>query len=125
MKILTIVNTLSICFILFHQRIIKVKIIKDITFYNNTLTGYKCWIMNLYFRIPIRNKYKTEINEEVHRLINLSKQSKFQILSAKFSWLKTWKEVKQFEKDYSIVDKKIIDSLVEKFVQNMKLIKLN
>ena len=45
-----------------------------------------------------------------------SQQNKLQTLSAKFSWLKTWKEVRQFEKDYSVVDRKIVANLVTNFV---------
>jgi hypothetical protein len=45
-----------------------------------------------------------------------SQQNKFQTLSAKFSWLKTWEQVRQFEKDYSVVDRKIVERLVANFV---------
>lgn len=42
-------------------------------------------------------------------------KNKLQALSAKFSWLSTWEEVKQFEKDYSVVDRKIVENLVANF----------
>ena len=44
-----------------------------------------------------------------------SDQQKRQTLSAKFSWLKTTEEVKQFEKDYSVVDRKLVADLVSGF----------
>ena len=73
--------------------------------------------MGKYFRIPVRNKRKTELAEEVSRLIKSnSRQHKIQTLSAIFSWMKTWEEVRQFEKDYSIVDKDTVERLVINFV---------
>lgn len=97
--------------------IIQVTIRRDETFRNQTLTGYDVWVHNFHFRIPIRNKRKTEVSEEVERIIALdSHQNKIQVLSAKFFWLKTWDEVRQFEKDYSVVDRKIVERLVAGFV---------
>jgi hypothetical protein len=37
-------------------------------------------------------------------------------LGAIFSWLKTLKEVRQFEKDYSIVNEKLVKDLVNGFI---------
>lgn len=115
--ILTILNTIAILIIFFKLKVIKISIRRDETFWNKTLMGYDVWIQKVYFRIPIRNKHKTELKEEVSRLIaNESTQSKLQTLSAKFSWLKTWDEVRRFEKDYSVVDRKIVERLVANFV---------
>jgi hypothetical protein len=36
--------------------------------------------------------------------MDLENPTKIHYLSSMFSWLKTWDDVKQFEKDYSIVD---------------------
>jgi len=117
MILLTILNTIAILVIFFKLKIIKVTIRRDETFWNKTLMGYDVWVQKFYFRIPIRNKRKTELSEEVHRMIaKESQQSKLQTLSAKFSWLKTWEEVRQFEKDYSVVDRKIVERLVAGFV---------
>jgi hypothetical protein len=114
MTILTILNTIIIIFILFSQKIIKIK--KNKTTCNKTLYSYSVYINKFRFSIPIRNKHKLELDEEVSRLITSSKQEKLQTLSAKFSWLKTWKEVRQFEKDYSVVDRKIVEKLISKFI---------
>ncbi len=117
MTFLTILNTIAILVIFSKLRIIKVTIRRDETFWNKTLMGYDIWIQKVYFRIPIRNKRKTELNEEISRMIaKYDNQSKRQTLYAKFSWLKTWEEVRQFEKDYSVVDKKIVEELVSNFV---------
>lgn len=68
-----------------------------------------------YLYLPIRNAKKIRLLEEVQRLINNSQQNKLQSLSAMFSWLKTLEEVKQFEKDYMVVDRKIVENLVANF----------
>jgi hypothetical protein len=117
MILLTILNTIAILVIFFKLGIIKATIRRDETFWNKTLMGYDVWVQKVYFRIPIRNKRKTELSEEVHIMIaKYDNQSKFQTLSAKFSWLKTWEQVRQFEKDYSVVDRKIVERLVAGFV---------
>lgn len=122
MIFLTILNTISIIVIFFKLGIIKVSIRRDETFWNKTLMGYNVWVQKVYFRIPIRNKRKTELSEEVNRMTTKeSQQSKLQMLSAKFSWLKTWDQVKQFEKDYTIVDKDIVKKLVNNFIEKNNL----
>ena len=65
--------------------------------------------------IPIKNKKKVEKQEDIERMIKYSYQNKLQTLSVKFSWLKTWDEVEEFQKDYTIVDKNIVESLVDNF----------
>jgi hypothetical protein len=117
MIFLTILNTIAILVIFFKLEIIKVTIRKDETTWNKTLLGYDVWVQKIHFRIPIRNKRKTVLSEEVNKMIaKYDNQSKLQTLSAKFSWLKTWEEVRQFEKDYSVVDRKIVANLVTNFV---------
>ena len=117
MIFLTILNTIAILVIFFKLEIIKVNIRRDETFLDKTLMGYDVWVQKFYFRIPIRNKRKTELNEEVNRMIAYKcQQNKLQTLSAKFSWLKTWEQVRQFEKDYTVVDRKIVERLVANFV---------
>ena len=116
MILLTILNTIAIIVIFIKLEIIKVTISRDETFWNKTLLGYDVWVQKIYFRIPIRNKRKTELSEEENRMIADSQQSKPQRLSAKFSWLKTWEQVRQFKKDYSVVDRKIVERLVANFV---------
>jgi len=116
MIILTILNSIAIVVIFFKIKIIKITIRRDQTFWNKTLLGYNVWVNKYYFRIPIRNKRKTELKEDIQLMITGNQQSKNQRLSAIFSWLRTWDQVKQFEKDYSIVDKKIVERLVTNFV---------
>jgi hypothetical protein len=114
---LTTLNTIAILLIFFKLEIIKVTICKDETFWNKKLLGYDVWVQGFYFRIPIRNKKKTELSEDVnHMIVKCSNKSKLQKLSSIFSWLKTWDEVKQFERDYSVVDRKIVEKLVTNFV---------
>jgi hypothetical protein len=116
MIILTILNTIAILVIFFKLKMIKVTISRDETFWDKTLMGYDVRVQKFCFRIPIRNKRKTELEEEVNRMIaSKSQQDKLQRLSAKFSWLTTWEQVRQFEKDYSVVDRKIVERLVANF----------
>ena len=118
MLILTILNTIAILVIFSKIGVIKITIREDRTFSTKILLGYDGWIQGTYFRIPIRNKRKIEFKEYVDRMINSSYQSKFQSLNTKFSWLKTWEQVYQFEKDYSVVNRKIVENLVANFVPN-------
>lgn len=118
--ILTILNTLAILVIFFKLKIIEIHTYGNKTFWNKTLTGYDVWLIffgkKFYFKIPIKNHRKAELSEEVQRMIaTYSQQDKLQTLSAKFSWLKTWEDVRQFEKDYSVVDRKIVERLVSEF----------
>jgi hypothetical protein len=125
--VLTILNSLLIivlfmsCKSKFYFRFSKEKAI-----FSGTLLGYtlRLWkrdseysahgVWSVYFKI--RNKEKTEKNEEIHMMINkYSEQHKRQSLNAKFSWLETMEEVKQFEKDYSCVDNKFVSELVSNF----------
>ena len=55
------------------------------------------------------------MRENIKHMLKQNNQSRRQILNAKFSWLKTIDEVKQFEKDYGKVDKEFVDKLVDQF----------
>lgn len=115
---MTILNTIAIIVIFLKLKLITVSIYKEKTFFSNTLTGYIIWINKFYFRVPVRNKRKTELSEEVQMMIaKYDNQAKLQRLSAIFSWLKTWDEVRQFEKDYEVVDRKIVANLVANFIE--------
>lgn len=117
MILLTILNTIAILAIFFKLEVIKITILRNETYQNKTLLGYDVWVQKLHFRIPIRNKRKTELSEEVTMMIaKYSHQDKLQTLTAKFSWLKTWEQVRQFEEDYSVVDRRIVEGLVANFV---------
>jgi len=80
-------------------------------------SGRGCSAKGLFY-IPIRNSKKIETNEKVRDLINKSYQGRRQVLHATFSWLKTTEEVEQFQKDYLIVDEKLVTQLVRDFKTN-------
>jgi hypothetical protein len=101
--------------IFFKLKIIKITIRSIKTFWKRTLIGHEVWLWNLYFIIPIKNKRKTELQEEIEKLLAVTNQGRIQSLSAKFSWLKTHEQVKKFKKDYSIVDKEYVDKLISSF----------
>lgn len=127
MIILTILNTLAIIYLLINKQArLSISFRREETTWEKTLLGYRITLwkkMNEYsssgiysIYIPIRNKRKVELEEEVNRMISkYSHQAKLQHLSATFSWLKTWEQVRQFEKDYSVVDRKIVENLVANF----------
>lgn len=116
MIFITILNTIAILVIFFKLEFIKITIRKDKTFYERTLLGYDVWVQKFHFRIPIRHKHKTEVREEVRKMISEeNQQNRIQKLSAMFSWLRTWEQVYQFEKDYSVVDRKFVEKLISNF----------
>ena len=129
---LTIINSIFILYLLIKgNKTYYFTFTKEKTFYKKTLLGYliTLWRKETYgasgvytLYIPIRNRRKIELKEEVERLIKDRTNTPY-TLRAKFSWLKTWEEVKQFERDYSIVDAEIVNELVSKFPQ--KTIKQN
>jgi hypothetical protein len=122
LTILTIINTVAIIFLIAQKKSKwHFTIEKQKTSFVNTLLGYHVclWHGNSgrgIFYLPVRNKRKTELKEEIERIKNESKHNRQYTLRAKFSWLKTWEEVKQFQKDYSILDKDLVDALVLKFI---------
>lgn len=111
----TILNSICILIIFVKLKVIDVTAKTDKTFFNKTFMGYDIWINRFHIRIPIKNKRKTELREEVLRMISLSEQNRLQSLTAKFSWLKTREQVMQFEKDYLVVDREIVERLVRDF----------
>jgi hypothetical protein len=124
---LTILNTIAIAYLFYKKGKFYINWRKDTTFIKNTLVAYQItlWKKTSEFSasgvytlvIPIKNKKKVEKKEEINRMIaTYSQQNKLQTLSAIFSWLKTWEEVRHFEKDYSVVDRKIVERLVAGFV---------
>lgn len=116
---LTIINTLLIAYLYFKQTGITFGITKKTTFYKETVTGFILTVWkkrtNYYegiytLNIPIRNHVKTELAEEIEWM--MTDDGKNQKLKAKFSWLKTDKEVDKFKKDYYIVDPEFVQQLV-------------
>lgn len=132
--ILSITNSLAIFYILLvKESKYYIDIRKNETFHFNTLLGYyiTLWkstseysasgIYTIY--LPIRNRKKIEFEEEIQRMMQYSDSNKLQSLSTKFSWLKTEKEVEEFEKNYSVVDRKMVERLVSKWrSDNMKIL---
>jgi hypothetical protein len=128
---LTILNTIAVIYlILVKNSKYYISVDKDETFWNKTLLGFRIYLMKktsdysassvFGFYIPIKNKRKTELQEEVNRMIaKESPSNRTQKLTAMFSWLKTIAEVKQFEKDYSVVDRVLVENLVRQF--NLRL----
>lgn len=129
MVILTLINSFILILILFKPNL-SVTIREERTFSNKTLLGWdiilwksrghgsKSSIFNL--RIPIRNRKKTILKEDINRLIQ-DKTNQNYTLNAMFSWLKTEKQVLTFKKDYQIVNPSLVNSLVDNFfTQNNK-----
>jgi len=127
MIILTILNTIALVYLFYKKGDFYIDFKKETTFLRNTFLGYTITLWKktseysssgVYtLNIRIKNKEKTEKEEEINRMIaSYSQQNKLQTLSAKFSWLESWKEVRQFEKDYNVVDRKIVKGLVDNFV---------
>lgn len=125
---ITILNTIAIAYLFWKQCKLYIAFTEDRTFIQNTLVAYHItlWKKVSEFSssgvftivIPIKNKRKTELSEEVQRMIaKYDNQAKLQALSAMFSWLKTWDEVRQFQKDYEVVDRKIVENLVSNFIE--------
>lgn len=124
--VLTILNSIAIAYLYYKRGKFYINWRKDITLFNNTLVGYHLtlWKRTSDFSatgvytltFPIKNKKKIEKEEEINRIISYSKQNQLQTLSAMFSHLRTQKEVDQFKKDYTIVDKEIVENLVAKFI---------
>ena len=123
--ILTIINTLAIIYLFTRDDRFEFKIEKTRTWYKKTLVAYifriykeskgGCYTRCVFsFKIPVKNQKKTELKEEIEHMIKNPKGN-LQKLSAMFSWLKTWEEVKQFEKDYKVVNEKIVQNLVDNF----------
>lgn len=111
--VLTIGNTLTLFYILMHNHF---SVHKNTSFGKNTLMGYRFYYKGKgFFYIPIKNQRKTELREDVQHMINCDTQSKTQKLHAIFSWLKTVEEVEQFKKDYEVVDRRLVHTLVREF----------
>jgi len=123
---LTILNTLAIVYLIAFSKYY-LRFEAETTYYNNTLLGYRLSLwkkanehsanLKHFIYLKIRNKKATEMQEESQRMIaNYSQQNKLQSLTAMFSWLKTWEEVREFQKYYTCVDNKIVENLVSNFV---------
>lgn len=65
--------------------------------------------------IPIRNKKKEELKEDIADLKRRDRQDRRQRLRARFSWLKTIDKVEEFKNDYYVADPEFIDELVTGF----------
>ncbi len=121
---LTIINTIAICYLFYKQsNLFYFEVKKETTFHKKTFLGYRVILWKristhsssgiFAFFIPVKNKRKTILSEEVEDL--KTSINKRYTLHAIFSWLKTIEQVNQFQKDYSEVDKNIVDNLVFDF----------
>jgi hypothetical protein len=123
-SILTILNTIGLILIFVSNRFkLYFTIRKDETFSVNTLVGYyiTLWRKTTYgangiytLYIPVKNKHKTELKEEIERF-QKNKTNRDYTLRAKFSWLKTQKEVNKFKTDYEILNPELVNELVKNF----------
>lgn len=125
--ILTIINTIAILYLLYKKTRYYVEIEKRTSSYKKTFLGYALCIWKAHypeassarcvfrFKILFKNAKKVELKEEIEGMMQESNQNKLQRLTAKFSWLKTWEEVWQFEEDYGVVDRKIVEKLITNF----------
>ena len=121
--IITVIYGIFITYLMLKNLKYRFEFNKTTTDFKHTLVGYyiSLWHYSGYssscvwgFYIPIKNRHKIELKEEIERLIKDETNQRYN-LNAKFSWLKTWKEVEQFQKDYSCVDKELVDKLVSEF----------
>lgn len=132
MIVLTILNTIAIFCLFFKRGEYYINIRKNKTFIKDTVVSYSitlwkkvndfCMSGVYTLEIPIRNRQKVEREEEIERMMGYSYHNKFQSLGAKFSWLKTWDQVKEFEKHYSVVDREIVENLVSGFLRSQNKI---
>ena len=110
--VLIIINSIIIIFMLTHH----VRFGLIYSWGRQTLVGIQIYFKHKGFLyIPIRNQHRTQVRNDIKNWSKHSDQSRHQVLYATFSWLKTIKQVKQFEKDYSKVDKEFVSKLVEEF----------
>lgn len=117
MILLTIINSLAILWILFHNDF---SVRKDVNFGLQAHILLGLWFYYKrkgFLYIPFRNSRKVEVKENIKHMLKQSDQSRHQILGAKFSWLKTIEEVNQFVKDYRSVDTVFVDKLVKRFTE--------
>ena len=119
-NVLTLINTFIFILILcYHLKIIEVEISIDKSKYKNKILSVHIFFIRWYIVIPIRNKYKTERNEEIAHIIKTyTKQQKIDILTTRSYWLGTDKEVEEFRKLYSIVDKHTVENLITNYYKN-------
>lgn len=122
--ILTLLNSVGLIYIYSKSpKGFYVTLRKEETIFVNTLLGYRLtlWKRTGYgasgiysFYLPRRNREKTELREEVERLKN-DKYNQEYTLRAKFSWLRTYKEVSNFAKKYGDVNPAFVDNLIANF----------
>lgn len=111
--IFTVLNTTFNIFVLVKINPFNISIGYNTTFWHKKLLGVWVYKGNRgLFYIPIRNEEKQKLKEDVERLISSNKTYQENSLSAMYSWLKTTKEKEKFRKNYSIVNKNYIDSLL-------------
>lgn len=126
---LTIVNTVLLVYLLvksFHgsyyisttkYETFHLKILYGISFTLMRRTNYGANSINgFHFYIPLKNMHKSGVKDDLFDLMRSNNSNRDYTLRAKFSWLKTEKEVLQFKSDYSIVNPSLVNSLVDDFI---------
>lgn len=111
---LTILNTIAIIYLFgFHK---KFSYHLDRTFHMKTMVGiYFYHNGKSFWYLALKNKKKVEVQEETLALIACGPGVRYQKLCAMFSWMKTDEQVRQFEKDYEKVDRKVVADLVSQY----------
>lgn len=113
---LTLINTACVIFILFKTRIIGISFSKNRTFWKKIVYSYTIFINGRGFVIPIRNEHNAEVEDDIYAMNKYRLHSdRCRALRSKFSWLKSEKEVRQFQKDYGVVDPEFVKTLVSEF----------
>ena len=115
---LTTINSIAIIY-LFFLKIQDSKVFSfrvDTTFWSKTVCGVAfIYKRKRFLYLPIRNKRKAILKEDVERLLKEKSCHRRQSLRAKFSWLETIEDVEQFKKDFSLVDEFFVQKLVFDF----------
>ena len=112
-EILTIINTCILIYILSRKHF---RVHRWASSHKDVLTGFSVQFKGKrVIYIPIRNHRKTELKENINRMIADNEQSRRQTLNAFFSWITTPEDAEQFKKDYSIVDRAFVQELVNGF----------
>ena len=110
MKFLTIINTCILIYILTRKHF---RLYRWTSAHKGVLIGFSIQFKGKrVIYIPIRNERKTNLKENINRMIADSEQSRKQTLNAFFSWITTIEDAEQFKKDYSIVDRAFVQELV-------------
>ena len=112
-EILTIINSCVLIYILTRKHF---RLYRWTSSHKGVLVGFSVQFKGKrIIYIPIRNERKTNLKENVDRMLSYNKRSRRQTLNAFFSMITTIEDAEQFKKDYSIVDMAFVHELVNGF----------